>query len=122
MKPSRFLPIIILISFFVLQALCSCYVPSPLYGTWADNAGNKIVFQSDGTFTARVYTGTDANGDPTATNFSGTYTVLDNILIFQFESGSSRITDWDINGAALTLKWSEDTSGTLSLTLYHTAR
>ena len=103
-----------------LFTLSSCYTPSPLYGTWADNDGNRIIFRSDGTFSATVYTGTDSSGDSVSENYSGTYTVVDNVLIFTFESGSSKNTTWDIWGAILYLTWTEDSE--LSLTLYHISR
>ena len=30
-----------------ISLLASCYQPSPLYGTWSDNKGNKIILSSD---------------------------------------------------------------------------
>lgn len=104
----------------ILFTLSSCYTPSPLYGTWADNDGNKITFISDGTFSAKVYTSTDSSGDAVSETYSGTYSVIDNVLIFTFESGSSKNTTWDIRGSILYLTWYEDSE--LSLTLYHTSR
>ena len=100
--------------------LTSCYTPSPLYGTWSDNSGNKIMFLEDGTFSAKVNTGTDSNGEAVGIQYSGEYTVLDNVIVITYESGNSRNTTWDLNGYILYLQWAEDSS--LSLTLYHTAR
>jgi len=62
---------------FVLAA-ASCYTFSPLYGTWADNSGSKIVFISDGSYTATI-----VNTVGSSTNYNETWTVLDNVLIFQ---------------------------------------
>ena len=44
---------ITLSTIFALFTLSSCYTPSPLYGTWNDNLGNKITFISDGTFVVK---------------------------------------------------------------------
>ena len=41
-----------LLFIFAMMFIASCYTPSPLYGTWSDNSGNKITFISDGTFVA----------------------------------------------------------------------
>ena len=45
---------ITLATIFTIFTLASCYTPSPLYGTWNDNLGNKITFISDGTFVAKI--------------------------------------------------------------------
>ena len=106
---------------FLSMTLFSCYTPSPLYGTWADNNGNKIQFMQDGTFTAKIQTGISSTGDTYAETYNGTYTVLESTLIFSFESGNSRNTSWDISGSILYITW-EEGSKDLSLTLYHTSR
>ena len=102
--------------------ITGCYTPSPLYGTWKDNLGNKIVFTSDGSFTASVYETSDE-----ATSYSGSFDVIDNAIIFSASSDKStgtttKYTTWDIHGAVLTLKWIAADSTTITLTLYHTAR
>ena len=38
----------------VLAFLVSCREPSPLYGSWADNKGNRLSLFDDGTFNAKV--------------------------------------------------------------------
>lgn len=101
---------------FVL-AIASCYTPSPLYGTWADNSGSKIVFISDGSYTATI-----VNTAGTSTNYNGTWTVLDNVLIFSKDTGSSIDTEWDIRGSMLYLDWTDDAGGIQSLTLYHISK
>lgn len=105
----------------------SCYEPSPLYGTWADNDGNKITFINDGTFNAYVL---DSAGDKV--NYSGDYSVIDNVLVFNYTSpkydGSfSTNTEWDIRGSMLYLSWTytDSTLGvkqTVNLTLYHISK
>lgn len=113
----------LLLSFIVT----SCYEPSPLYGTWADNDGNKITFINDGTFNAYVL---DSAGDKV--NYSGDYTVIDNVLVFnytssKFDGSFSTNTEWDIRGSMLYLSWTytDATLGvkqTVNLTLYHIAK
>ena len=58
----------------------ACYVPSPLYGTWADNNGNKITFISDGTFAAQI-----KDGAGTRKSFSGDYSTVDNVLTLSYQ-------------------------------------
>lgn len=102
---------IALITFLAVGFLASCYAPSPLYGTWADNMGNKINFTSDGSFNATI----SAGGVKEQT--SGSYTVLKNILTFTLESGSTTSTEWDIRGNILYLTWL-DVGGQRQLQLY----
>ena len=65
------------VGIFIL-VLASCYVPSPLYGTWADNDGNKIIFMTDGTFSATV----KVSDSETPSISSGSYTVIDNTNMY----------------------------------------
>jgi len=107
----------------------SCYEPSPLYGTWADNDGNKITFINDGTFNAYVL---DSTGYKV--NYSGDYSVIDNVLVFNYTSSKdedggtfSINTEWDIRGSMLYLTWTytDSTLGvkqTVNLTLYHISK
>lgn len=92
----------------------SCYTPSPLYGTWADNRGSKITFINDGSYTASI-----VNTAEVATSYSGTWNVIDNVLVFTKSSGSTIDTEWDIRGAMLYLDWTDDDGESQSLTLYH---
>jgi hypothetical protein len=92
----------------------SCYTPSPLYGTWADNSGSKITFMDDGTYSSSI-----VNTAGAVTLYSGTWTVLDNVLIFTKRSGSTIDTEWDIRGSMLYLNWVDDYNETKALTLYH---
>lgn len=108
---------VILISIFLL--FVSCYLPSPLYGTWSDNAGNKICFMQDNTFTGKIIVN---EGD--IVSIEGTYSVIDNVIVFNVsdeESSYSRNTEWDIRGAMLYLTWTTDNKP-INLTLYHIAR
>lgn len=95
--------------------LGSCYLPSPLYGTWTDNAGNKIIFMQDGSFQSKII---NSEGEPE--NGEGTYSVIDNVIVFNFTGGSIN-TEWDIRGALLYLTWTAN-GNTILLTLYHTGR
>jgi len=110
-------------AFFVMLAafvFVACYVPSPLYGTWADNNGNKITFISDGTFASQI-----KDGAGMRRSFSGSYSTVDNVLTFsyQWEGVSySMNTEWDIRGSLLYCTWTFDGNQTIKLTLYHTAR
>ena len=96
------------------SALCvSCYKPSPIYGAWSDNAGNKISFADDGSFSATIR---DTNGD--TKNYSGNYTVIENIISFSKDDGSIN-SEWDIRGGLLYLTWFDSYGAQINLTLYH---
>jgi len=96
-----------------------CYEPSPLYGTWADNNGNKLSFMNDGSFTASI-----ESSEKEIIDYEGSYNVVDNVLVFKYsvEGKSYSInSEWDIRGAMLYLDWiTSDTSK--HLTLYHTSK
>ncbi|MCR5219018.1 hypothetical protein [Treponema sp.] len=97
----------------------ACYEPSPLYGTWADNNGSKLSFMSDGTFSATV-----ENSEGDEVDYEGSYTVVDNVLVFKYSVDSksySMNSEWDIRGAMLYLDWITDDT-TKHLTLYHTSK
>ncbi len=92
--------------------LFSCAEPSPLYGTWADNNGDQIMFMSDGTYTATI-TDQYHNSIPS----DGTYSVLLNALSLTSSSGRTLVTEWDIRGNMLYLTWLENGEN-IGLTLY----
>lgn len=110
----------VLFAVFALLVLSGCYEPSPLYGSWADNDGNKLTFISDGDFVARI-----KSEDGTTIIYQGSYTVLDNVISFSYsdDSGTSdtRNTEWDIRGSQLYLYWTVDGESKL-LTLYHVSK
>jgi hypothetical protein len=108
---------ITLSAIFTLFAFSSCYTPSPLYGTWNDNLGNKITFISDGTFVAKIF---DKYNQPTS--YDGEYTVIDNVIVFSTKTGKIINTEWDIRGSLLYLTWTSEENETFALTLYHTAK
>ena len=108
MKKFAFIILAILIG-----TLASCYQPSPLYGSWADNIGNKISFADDGSFNATII---DSN--KTKQNYSGSYTVLENVINFSKEDGSIN-SEWDIRGGILYLTWFDSYGDPINLTLYH---
>ena len=95
----------------------SCYEPSPLYGTWVDNQGNKITFINDGTYNAFIY-----NDSNVKKSDSGNYSVIENTLTFSVEGGSSVVTEWDIRGSMLYITWAQPDTTNKSLTLYHTSK
>lgn len=117
MKTSRkiFITSIIIL---ITSLFISCYTPSPLYGTWADNDGDKIIFMDDGTFSATII-GTDES----STLYSGAWTVIDNVLVLniQGDNAAVRNTEWDIRGALLYIEWTANNT-TKTLKLYHIAR
>jgi hypothetical protein len=100
----------------VLLSLAACVEPAPLYGTWADNQGDRISFFDDGTFSAVI-----RNQAAEELYFDGTYTVLQNALTL-FNSADSRqiVSEWDIRGNMLYLNWPSE-AGIISLTLFKIA-
>ena len=106
-----------IISLMILTGLSSCYTPSPLYGTWADNDGNKITFINDGTFVAKIV----VSSTSTSTNYEGSYSIIDNVIVFSTSSGTQINTEWDIRGSILYLTWTASGS-TMNLSLYHTSK
>ena len=101
----------------VLVLMASCYTPSPVYGTWADNSGSKITFIDDGSYTA-----TTVNTAGVKTMYEGSWTVMENVLIFTKKSGASINTEWDIRGSMLYLDWVDDEGEIQSLVLYHVSK
>ena len=65
--------------FYILTAMffAGCYDPSPLYGTWADNMGDKITFISGGGFVCKI-----KNSNDEYITYNGDYSVLDNSITF----------------------------------------
>jgi hypothetical protein len=94
-----------------LTACKGFLAPSPLYGTWNDNKGNKIVFISDLSFSATV------NGE----QLTGTYTVNENALSLAVDNGNTIVSEWDIRGSMLYLDWTDKNGTVVNLTLYKTA-
>ena len=112
-KKLLFFSIICCIQFVIL----SCYTPSPLYGTWADNKGNRITFVNDGSYSASII---DETGQKTS--YEGSWTVFDNVLILTKNSGGTIDTEWDIRGAMLYLNWVDNNNETQALTLFHISK
>lgn len=104
-----------LMAAFFGTLLTSCYSPSPLYGSWSDNAGNKISFADDGSFNATIK---DSNGD--TQTYSGSFSVIENVISFSKDDGSIN-TEWDIRGGLLYLIWTDSYGTQITLTLYHSA-
>ena len=111
---------------FSALALFSCFTPSPLYGTWSDNFGNKITFSDDNTYTAIIATGRIVDEDGNVLKietetFSGSFSVAENVLSFSTDYGTI-VTEWDIRGSILYLDWTmpQGYSKTIkNLQLYH---
>lgn len=102
----------------VLFLLASCYEPSPLYGKWADNIGNDITFISDGTFVAHIMNDETEKSEL----YQGTYTVIENTLVFSITGGMSTNTEWDIRGAMLYCTFTDKNKVVKSLVLYHVSK
>ncbi len=98
------------------MVMASCYVPSPLYGNWADNEGNKISFISGGTFVATVKNAVDQK-----VTYEGSYVVIDNVIVFSTNDGITINTEWDIRGSMLYLTWTAE-GVTKKLVLYHVSK
>lgn len=115
-----------LCAIFLTLVLFSCFTPSPLYGTWSDNLGNKITFSDDMSYTAIIATGRILDEDSNVLNiqaetFSGSFAVAENVLSLSTEYGLV-VTEWDIRGSILYLDWTmpQDHGETIkNLRLYH---
>lgn len=111
---------------FLSLVLFSCFTPSPLYGTWSDNLGNKITFSNDNTYTAIIATDRIIDADDNVIKyeketFSGSFSVAENVLSFSTDYGTI-VTEWDIRGSILYLDWTmpQGYSETIkNLQLYH---
>lgn len=116
-----------------LFCLASCYEPSPLYGTWSDNIGDKITFSNDYSCTAVIahpYFNDDGELIKTETDtYSGSFAVVENVISFnctcELSNGETMnmnaVTEWDIRGSILYLDWTTGADKeVLQLRLYHT--
>lgn len=117
-RMERKIPAMIFALAFALAFLIfGCYTPSPLYGTWVDNSGNTIRFQSDYTFSAKMKTSSGSEAS------QGTYSLHNNVITFDVENPSyTVVSEWDIRGSILYLTWKSSGDETLSLTLYLSAK
>lgn len=102
-----------ILTLLLSMIISSCYSPNPLYGKWADNQGSTITFNSDMTYSAKI---TNAG---TSTDYSGKFTVIENVLIFSKDTGGSINTEWDIRGSILYCYWLDNNGIKQDLTLYH---
>lgn len=109
--------LVIISSIFMAIVFSGCYEPSPLYGKWADNAGEYITFINDGSFVSKL--NTDEREEKL---LEGTYTVIDNVLIFSVAGGTEVSTEWDIRGSILYLTWNDNFITERNLTLYHVSK
>ncbi|WP_428768242.1 hypothetical protein V1L52_06995 [Treponema sp. HNW] len=98
----------------LLSLLFACTLPSPLYGTWKDNIGNKLTFVNDGSFIVKL-----KNRDGFIVH-EGSYVVIDNVISFALNDGRKIVSEWDIGGTVLKLDW-PSVQGNVTLTLYKTA-
>ena len=106
--------VMFLISAAILLASCGS-LPSPLYGTWADNRGNTFSFFDDNTFNANIISSTGLFTQ----HYNGNYSVLLNTLTLDCANVELRVvTEWDIRGNILYLDWTSAESAVMSLTLY----
>lgn len=93
----------------------ACYAPNPLYGKWADNNGNTIVFNPDLTYSATI----SVNG--ISRSYDGDYSSIENVMVFTRDSGSIN-TEWDIRGSIMYLTWTDSNGQSAHLSLYHIAK
>lgn len=112
---------------FVCGVFFSCFTPSPLFGTWSDNLGNKITLSNDMSYTATIAGDRVLDEDGKVLGYkteiySGTFSVAENVLSFSTEYGTV-VTEWDIRGSILYLDWTmpSEASGeqVKNLRLYH---
>lgn len=105
-----------LILAFLVMTFASCYAPSPLYGTWADNDGNKLSLVSDGTFVSKII-----DSDGASITYEGDYNIIDNVIVFSTSEGLVINSEWDVRGSVLYLTWTSNNE-TKNLSLYHTSK
>lgn len=110
---------------FSVLVLFSCFTPSPLYGTWSDNLGNKITFSDDMSYTAIIVVDRNVIDEDYSIaeteTFSGSFAVAENVLSLSTEYGLV-VTEWDIRGSILYLDWTmpKEYGETIkNLRLYH---
>lgn len=110
---------------FSALVLFSCFTPSPLYGTWSDNLGNKITFSDDMSYTAIIVVDRNVIDEDYSIaeteTFSGSFAVAENVLSLSTEYGLV-VTEWDIRGSILYLDWTmpKEYGETIkNLRLYH---
>lgn len=113
MKNLKSIFFVIAIISLLAACLASCYQPSPLYGAWSDNSGNKISFADDGSYSATII---DSN--QSKHTYSGSYAVIENVITFSKDDGSIN-SEWDIRGGMLYLTWFDSYGEAIRLTLYH---
>ncbi|WP_318664540.1 hypothetical protein [Treponema sp.] len=100
-----------------LSLFTSCYSPNPFYGTWEDNSKSSIMFLADNSFSATI------NVKGTKKRYGGTYSVLENVLVFTKDDGTRSITEWDIRGGYMYLTWYDaDLNENFNLVLFHTSK
>lgn len=114
-----------LCAIFSALVLFSCFTPSPLYGTWSDNLGNKITFSDDMSYTAIIVVDRNVIDEDYSIaeteTFSGSFAVAENVLSLSTEYGLV-VTEWDIRGSILYLDWTmpKEYGETIkNLRLYH---
>ena len=107
---------VIMLALFVIVLFVSCSEPSPLYGTWADNKGNTIILQADGTYSAKM-----VNTLGETVRSEGAYNAIGNALTFTTSEGMVLVTEWDIRISMLYLSWLDSENETMFLTLYKIA-
>lgn len=91
----------------------SCVEPSPFYGSWSDNFGNRFTFVADNTFSAQVRSSGVMN------NYEGNYSVLMNVLTLDCINVPLRVvTEWDIRGNIMYIKWTSMDGVAQALQLY----
>ncbi len=112
----------------LLSVFFSCYTPSPLYGTWSDNLGNKLTFLDDNSYISVIVMNSVYDDDGTllsteAETYEGSFSVVENVLSLSTEYGLI-VTEWDIRGSVLYIDWTmpshrQESGEVKHLKLYH---
>ena len=108
--------VMVLFSIIIAAVFTSCYDPSPLYGTWADNDGNSIQFIVDETFNAKIKV------EDKVVKYQGDYNVIGNVISFSYSDADGKTgkmnSEWDIRGSMMYIEWTVN-GITKVLSLYH---
>lgn len=106
------------ICFLLLACLIffGCAEASPLFGTFADNAGNTIILKADGTYISEI-----KDGYGVSVRSEGNYLVIGNAITFTSSTGVVTVTEWDLRVSMLYLYWTNEDGDTKFLTLYKIA-
>jgi len=98
----------------LIYTACSA-MPSPLYGTWADNMESNVSFFDDGTFNAKII------AENYKADAEGNYSVLRNVLTLirpVNNKTQTMVTEWDIRGNILYFVWTTEDGKYIEMRLF----